>query len=267
VKLTPDRATIGANREDVSVVAVSIVDAQGRVVPTAGNHVTFSLEGPGRILGVGNGDPSCHEPDTFVAKPTVREVALGGWRWTRLDEGPAEDAPQVAAGFDDHTWEAIDLATEAGALPNRAHAVYRTTIDATPELLAAAGVELWLGKVSGDTKIYLNGELLGKGGDERAPTVLDLSGRLHAGANSVAVTVTAYSDRSGLARGSALHVVGATPAVTWSRSAFNGYAQVIVQAGREAGALRLTATADGLKPAIATITLEPAELRPAVTEK
>ena len=39
-----------------------IVDAQGRIVPTADNDVTFTVGG-GRILGVGNGDPSSHESD------------------------------------------------------------------------------------------------------------------------------------------------------------------------------------------------------------
>jgi beta-galactosidase len=35
-------------------------------VPVAGNLIDLDLAGPGRILGVGNGDPSCHEPDTFM---------------------------------------------------------------------------------------------------------------------------------------------------------------------------------------------------------
>ena len=63
VRLHPDRAAIRADNTDVSVVRVAILDAQGRVVPTADDEVRFSIEGPGRILGVGNGDPSSHEPD------------------------------------------------------------------------------------------------------------------------------------------------------------------------------------------------------------
>jgi len=42
---------------------VEIQDARGRVVPTAGNEVHFNVVGPGRLLGVGNGDPSSHESD------------------------------------------------------------------------------------------------------------------------------------------------------------------------------------------------------------
>jgi beta-galactosidase len=44
-------------------VIVSLQDREGLTVPDARNLVRFSLEGKGKILGVGNGDPSCHEPD------------------------------------------------------------------------------------------------------------------------------------------------------------------------------------------------------------
>jgi len=37
-------------------------------VPTASNKVQFTVEGPGKIIGVGNGDPSCHEPDKASAR-------------------------------------------------------------------------------------------------------------------------------------------------------------------------------------------------------
>jgi beta-galactosidase len=63
VRLTPDRTEITADNEDVAIIPVAILDAAGRRVPTADNKVVFSVEGPGRILGVGNGDPSSHEPD------------------------------------------------------------------------------------------------------------------------------------------------------------------------------------------------------------
>lgn len=66
LQLTPDRTTIRADGEDVAVFTVSAVDAQGRVVPVAQDTVRFALAGSGRIVGVGNGDPNCHEPDVFV---------------------------------------------------------------------------------------------------------------------------------------------------------------------------------------------------------
>jgi beta-galactosidase len=63
IKLTTDRTKLAADNADVSVVNVAILDAQGRVVPTADNKITFTLTGPAKLIGVGNGDPSCHEPD------------------------------------------------------------------------------------------------------------------------------------------------------------------------------------------------------------
>jgi beta-galactosidase len=63
VRLKTDRSHLTADGEDAAAVAVEIVDAQGRVVPVAGNLVQFTLTGAGQIAGVGNGDPSSHEPD------------------------------------------------------------------------------------------------------------------------------------------------------------------------------------------------------------
>ncbi|MDR3709883.1 MAG: beta-galactosidase GalA [Capsulimonadaceae bacterium] len=63
IRLSADRPALIADGEDASPIAVAIVDANGRVVPTAGNLVTFTVTGPGIIAGVGNGNPSSHEPD------------------------------------------------------------------------------------------------------------------------------------------------------------------------------------------------------------
>lgn len=61
--LTPDRTSVRADGEDCAIVTVSALDADGRTVPTANDAVEFEVSGPGKIIGVGNGDPSCHEPD------------------------------------------------------------------------------------------------------------------------------------------------------------------------------------------------------------
>jgi beta-galactosidase len=39
------------------------LDQDGRLVPVADNESAFQLSGEGKIIGVGNGDPSSHEPD------------------------------------------------------------------------------------------------------------------------------------------------------------------------------------------------------------
>ncbi len=67
VRLVPNRVKLNADGEDVSVVTVQVTDAHGRVVPDAHNLIAFELDGPGKILGVGNGDPSSHEAEQFLA--------------------------------------------------------------------------------------------------------------------------------------------------------------------------------------------------------
>jgi beta-galactosidase len=62
LRLTPDRTAVTADGCDVVVIDVAGLDAQGRVVPIAANLVKFTVTG-GRIIGVGNGDPNCHEAD------------------------------------------------------------------------------------------------------------------------------------------------------------------------------------------------------------
>ena len=58
IVMKADRQTITADGRDLAVVTVEIQDRKGRIVPDACPPLTLRLEGDGRILGVGNGDPS-----------------------------------------------------------------------------------------------------------------------------------------------------------------------------------------------------------------
>ena len=60
VTLSADRTTIAADGRDVAVVTIEVRDKKGRVVPDACPELTVTLFGNGRIIGVGNGDPSYH---------------------------------------------------------------------------------------------------------------------------------------------------------------------------------------------------------------
>jgi beta-galactosidase len=56
VALVPDVASLHANGKDVCQLEFRILDAQGLPVPDASPTVSFSLAGPGKILGLGNAD-------------------------------------------------------------------------------------------------------------------------------------------------------------------------------------------------------------------
>jgi beta-galactosidase len=52
-----------ADGKDLSVINLKVLDNKGLEVPDAMNLIQFTLEGDAKIIGVGNGDPSCHEAD------------------------------------------------------------------------------------------------------------------------------------------------------------------------------------------------------------
>ena len=60
---SPDKTTMLSDGKDADVINISFVDAAGKEVPDANNMVYFALSGDAKIIGVGNGDPSSHEPD------------------------------------------------------------------------------------------------------------------------------------------------------------------------------------------------------------
>jgi len=63
IALISDVNFLKADGCDVAIIRVAIKDDKGRVVPTASNLVKFAIDGPGKIIGTGNGNPTSHEPD------------------------------------------------------------------------------------------------------------------------------------------------------------------------------------------------------------
>jgi beta-galactosidase len=56
IRLKADRTEILSNAQDLTFVTVEITDGNGVIQPNAANHLHFSIEGPGVIAGVDNGD-------------------------------------------------------------------------------------------------------------------------------------------------------------------------------------------------------------------
>lgn len=73
IVVTPYKTTMTADGKDAAIINITVVDREGREVPDADNLIRFSIEGNGKIIGVGNGDPSSHEPD---------KCADGAWQRT-----------------------------------------------------------------------------------------------------------------------------------------------------------------------------------------
>ena len=75
LKLIPDRTEIKADGRDAIPVTVCALDASGRLVPDANIPVEFEISGPGRNIGVGNGDPTCTLSEKANSRPLFNGYA------------------------------------------------------------------------------------------------------------------------------------------------------------------------------------------------
>ena len=251
IQLTPDRKIINADGEDVAVFTVSALDAQGRSVPTAQNNIHFSIEGAGNIIGVGNGDPSCHEPDTFVPVVPMRSIAVNDWRM-QLVRIPHNRSvrPEYANDFDDSAWKTVSGGGPSIETPDTT-AIYRAHFTLTDDDLKGAGAQICFSGCDDEGWYFVNGQFVGESHDWQAQPIFDIKKYIHAGDNVVAAGVNNGVGSGGLNPNVTVKVIGNTTVAPWSRSLFNGLAQIIVQSTRDAGEIKLTATADGLTLATA----------------
>lgn len=267
IQLVSHRDRIAADGEAVSMIAVRVNDAQGRMAPTAGNEIAFALAGPGKIIGVGNGDPGSHEAERYVESSS--SMAIPNWRWKALEgTSKAETAPE----FDDSAWQRPPGAGRGGGgnQPAGAGGVYRGSFD-MPEMAGNATLSLLLRSVGDEQTVYVNGrEVASKVRRDSAghEFALDRS-LLRPGKNVVAIVATVLSGGRGQEQrqggGGSIGSLRVTVlAGAWKRSVFNGLAQVIVQSTQVPGEIVLTATSPGLSRGELKIRTVPAELRPAV---
>jgi beta-galactosidase len=73
----PSKNNLTLDGRDAAVFNISVVDKQGLEVPDAWNLLHFTVTGNAHIIGVGNGDPSSHEPDKFAARDWQRKLFSG----------------------------------------------------------------------------------------------------------------------------------------------------------------------------------------------
>lgn len=266
LQLVPNRSSITADGEDVSVFTVSAKDAKGRSVPVAQNMVHFELGGDGKILGVGNGDPSCHEPDVFLPTAPVRTVAVNDWRWkvTTFSTGRNQSSPNLTRDFDDSSWQVIKAGGDGMVLEPSQTGVFRAHVQVSEADLDSPGVELQFGSIDDAGWVYVNNQRVGESHDWQDMPRFDVKRALHAGDNVVAVAVRNDENSGGLQQTVSLEFAGQPVAPAWSRSLFNGLAEVIVQSSKTPGEIKLTASADGLTPATTTVQTVNGPARPSV---
>jgi beta-galactosidase len=241
VRLETDLVRDKRHGKDVAAVKVYVTDEAGRPVPDAGDNVTFAIEGDGRIIGVGNGDPSCHEQDVFWSEPKTWSAT---WRWQTCAELEARKSA-VAKELDTSTWKEFGPRRPTSGVPQGGFAVFRAEVELErPDILTEP--LLTIGQVDDEGWIYVNGMEVLHTDDWRKSYRVHVAKFLTRGKNVISIVVRNSDGPGGMGGGLRLVAANATP-VRWSRTLFGGLAQVLVQRPKgSAGKAVLTAEADGL---------------------
>ncbi|MDQ8196707.1 beta-galactosidase GalA [Pelagicoccus enzymogenes] len=223
-QLEADRGVIAADGADVSVVTLRVVDERGDVVPTADDQAWFSISGPGKIIGVGNGNPSSHEADQFHG--SYGSIQLGkDW------QAPA-------------AWETDKPLS------------FEARFDA-PEVAEGGSAFLLLNGIGKNLELSLNGKALPLEMLARRTPLAELG--LKPEGNVLRMKADHFDDwgdREDVAKLSPALIALESPAEQYRRKAFNGLAQIIVQSTGEAGSIVLKAEGEGLKAATVRIEAE-----------
>ena len=233
-------------------------------MPVAGNEITFGIQGAGKIIGVGNGDPSSHEPDVYLAKWPVHSTAVTDWKWTRIPNARLTNLPEVAVNFNDSAWEKDDVRSDTGPLVEGENGVFRGHVTVSEQDLAVETVKLSFGMIDDEGWVYVNGQMAGESHDWQAAPSFDVKRFLHPGTNTIAVAVANGAGAGGVNKGVTLLFQEKTELPVWKRSVFNGLAQVIVQSTGQPGEILLTATSTDLSRKVLALQAQAAPLRPAV---
>lgn len=110
--LRANRVRLMADRVSTSAVTIEVQDAEGRLIPTAAHKVRLKLTGPGKIVGLGNGDPSCHEADRPDVSNAATRSAFNGLCLALVQATDQEGTIHLEASADGLESAAVVIETE-----------------------------------------------------------------------------------------------------------------------------------------------------------
>ena len=274
IQLAANKTVINANKEDIAILTVDATDKNNQHVPTVNNEITFSIEGPGKIIGVGNGNPTSLEADKYMETVLVAPIENLKEKFVNSFENPAE----TSVDYDDLKWNAaFKESGDQQSAEKEKVVIYRGNFILPQTLNKEAAFNFLYKYIGIEQSIYINGQLLAANikQDSKSNTSatdkkvfpLDKS-MLLPGKNLITIIAYPFIKKNSWDtpnRDAGVFQI-VTPAPQWKRSLFNGLAQVIVQSTGGAGDIMLTAYSNGLKQASIKIKSQQAVVRPAVAK-
>lgn len=243
IKLSVDAEN--ALNANVSVITVEVTDKKGLHIATANDEITFAVKG-GKILGVGNGDPTSLEKDQFIDDITLVPI-------TNLEEQKLTSAEllQELPTFSESDWTA---AFKDRDYKNQAKSyVYRGQFD-LKNISKTNMVSFFYKKIGAESVIFVNGNKVVPSAEDSQKYSFT-SSILKEGKNTIyimAKPLQKIKDWDVMNTDPGIIQV-ITPSEPWKRKLFNGYAQIIIQKDESGNEVVLSATAKGLKAGVLNV--------------
>jgi len=243
ITLVAQKNIIKADGKDIAAITVAAVDKKGLPVPDADNEISFSISGSGKIIGVGNGNPTSLEPDKYLEK--IVNMPIEG-----LKEFPISDTAnrtEMNADFDDSNWKKAFTGLADTSVKGW---VYRGSINLTKEMLSSP-LAFFYNSIGRKQSIYFNGHLLAANLDYHSSgdAFIINTSMLKEGRNSITIVdlpIKKKNEWDAVNTDPGL-IQFKIPASTWKRKLFNGLAQIIIQSENKSEEIKLTATSPGLQ--------------------
>lgn len=230
---------------NIAILRVAVKDASGNVVPNAVNEIDFQVNGPAKIIGVGNGNPTSLEADQFIEQIEVikinhlEEKAIAG-----IESRSEIDKNQLK-------WETAFTQERTQDFGKRVKALaYQGDFD-LPDWNDQTKITFFYKSLGREQSIYINGKNLAtkiQASEKGNSFVLDRS-MLKAGKNIITILATPLLKKNSWdvinSDPGAIQVY--TPAAKWKRKLFSGFAQVIIEKTAGKGEVILKAIGGGLK--------------------
>ena len=230
---------------NIAILRVAVKDASGNVVPNAVNEIDFQVNGPAKIIGVGNGNPTSLEADQFIEQIEVikinhlEEKAIAG-----IDSRSEIDKNQLK-------WETAFTQERTQDFGKRVKALaYQGDFD-LPDWNDQTKITFFYKSLGREQSIYINGKNLAtkiQASEKGNSFVLDRS-MLKAGKNNITILATPLLKKNSwdVINSDPGTIQVYTPAARWKRKLFSGLAQVIIQKTPGKGEVILKANGEGLK--------------------
>ncbi len=241
----------GLNENDVAIITVSALNDNNEIDITANNQIQFTIDGDVDMVYVGNGNPSSHEAEVFVAENIVSQIV----DLKECTVPNLENREETTEGYNYSSW-----IPAFSAEPDNLH--WDEYKDSLKVIRGSFNIDkfdknmtvtLFAKSIVERQTIYVNGHILQENiqrANQLDAIQIPLE-YLKSGKNEYVVTgqkfrKTYIYDEPNREPG-CVQIIYPTPEI--GRNLFNGYAQIIIKPKSYDKPLKITAEAEGLEKA------------------